>query len=204
MQPQTENNDMGAMFSDQALEDQQKIMEYALTGRELVLTPDHIPVLSKQNAATFHAKAKERIYEQGGAFEYVEVIKFFAALDKEINGDSNSKKEPDKEFIEFLRDEISKQGNGGDKAEFKTERGVKFTLAEVGSSYDFSKCNDLRLDELEAKAREAADLVKVRKEFLKTVPEKGLIITDEETGETYTIYPPAKSSRSSFKVSLPK
>src|SRR5690348_4972499 len=174
------------------------------TDYELILTPDNIPVLSKQNAATFHAKAKERIYEQGGAFEYVEVIKFFAALDKEINGDSSSKKEPDKEFIEYLREEISKQGNGGDKAEVKTERGVKFALAEVGTAYDFSQCNDIVLDELEATAREAADAVKVRKEFLKTVPAKGLIITDEETGDTFTVYPPAKSSRSSFKVSLPR
>ena len=138
------------------------------SGHDLAKLADsnNIPVLSKQNAATFHAKAKERIYEQGGAFEYVEVIKFFSALDKEINGDSQSKKEPDKEFIEYLREEISKQGNGGDKAEVKTERGVKFALAEVGTAYDFSQCNDLVLDELEAKAREAADAVKVRKEFL--------------------------------------
>src|SRR5690242_8987800 len=115
------------------------------TDYELILTPDNIPVLSKQNAATFHAKAKERIYEHGGAFEYVEVIKFFSALDKEINGDSSSKKEPDKEFIEYLREEISKQGNGGDKAEVKTERGVKFALAETGTAYDFTNCNDQEL-----------------------------------------------------------
>jgi molybdopterin converting factor small subunit len=173
------------------------------TLNELILTPDHIPVLSKQNAATFHAKAKEKIYEEGGAFEYVEVIKFFAALDKEINGDSNSKKEPDKEFIEFLREEISKQGNGGDKAEFKTERGVKFTLAEVGSSYDFSKCNDQELLETEELAKFWADKVKERKEFLKTLPLSGLDIITKD-GEAIKIFPPAKSSRSSFKVSLPK
>lgn len=173
------------------------------TDYELILTPDNIPVLSKQNAATFHAKAKERIYEQGGAFEYIEVIKFFAALDKEINGDSSSKKEPDKEFIEYLREEIAKQGNGGDKAEFKTERGVKFTLAEVGSSYDFSQCGDQELYDLELAATNAANEVKKRKEFLKTVPVAGLEILTKD-GELVTIYPPAKSSRSSFKVSLPR
>jgi hypothetical protein len=171
---------------------------------EIVLTPDHIPVLSKQNAKTFHQQAKERIYEQGGAFEYIEVIKFFAALDKQISGDSASKIEPDKEFIDYLMEEIQKQGNGGDKAEFTTERGVKFTLAEVGSTFDFSKCNDQELIQLEEASKSIAEKLKERKEFLKTVPEKGLLITDPETGDTYTIYRPSKSSKSSFKVSLPK
>jgi hypothetical protein len=172
---------------------------------ELVLTPDNIPVLSKQNAAAFHQQAKERIMEHGGAFEYVEVIKFFAALDKQINGDKAAKIEEDKEFIELLRDEISKQGNGGDKAEFKTTRGVKFTLAEVGTAYDFSNCNDPELIELEAKAKEANEALKQRKEFLKTVhPVKGEKKVDEETGEEYFIWPPSKTSKSSFKVSLPK
>jgi vacuolar-type H+-ATPase subunit B/Vma2 len=172
------------------------------TDYEIVLTPDHIPVLSKQNAKTFHQQAKERIFKNGGAFEYIETIKFFAALDKEISGDSQTKKEPDKEFIEYLREEIAKQGNGGDKAEFTTERGVKFTLAEVGSSFDFSKCNDQELLQLEEEARSIAEKLKARKDFLKTVPEKGLEIRVGD--ELVTIYRPAKSSRSSFKVSLPK
>lgn len=170
---------------------------------EVVLTPDHIPVLSKQNAATFHQQAKERIMEQGGAFEYVETIKFFAALDKQINGDKAAKIEEDKEFIELIRDEISKQGNGGDKAEFKTARGVKFTLAEVGTAYDFSQCNDPELIEFEELAKFWADKVKERKDFLKTVSVAGLDIITKE-GEVIKIYPPSRSSKSSFKVSLPK
>ena len=172
---------------------------------EIVLTPDHIPVLSKQNAAAFHQQAKERIYEQGGAFEYIEVIKFFAALEKQISGDKQAKIEEDKEFIDYLREEIKRQGNGGDKAEFKTARGVKFTLAEVGSVYDFSQCNDPELIELEAKAKEANEALKQRKEFLKTVhPVKGEKKVDTETGEEYIIWPPSKSSKSSFKVQLPR
>lgn len=170
---------------------------------ELILSPDNIPVLSKQNAATFHQQAKERIKDHGGAFEYVETIKFFAALDKQINGDKAAKIEEDKEFIDLLRDEIQRQGNGGDKAEFKTARGVKFTLAEVGTSYNFSQCNDYELIELEVAANEAADAVKKRREFLKTIPQSGLDIITKD-GEGVKIYPPSKSSKSSFKVSLPK
>jgi hypothetical protein len=173
------------------------------TTEEIILSPDHIPVLSKANAKSFHEMAKARIYEQGGAFEYVETIKFFSALDKQINGDSASKIEPDKEFIDYLREEIKKRGNGGDKAEFKTERGVKFTLAEVGSSYDFSKCNDPELIELEAKAKEANDALKARKEMLKMVPSSGMDLLTRDS-ELVRIYPPSKSSKSSFKISLPR
>lgn len=173
------------------------------TTEEIILSPDHIPVLSKANAKSFHEMAKERIYEQGGAFEYMETIKFFAKLNDIICGDSSSKIEPDKEFIDYLREEIKKQGNGGDKAEFKTERGVKFTLSEVGTSYDFSQCNDQELCDLEVAANNATNEVKKRKDFLKTIPISGLEILTKD-GELVTIYPPSKSSKSSFKISLPK
>jgi len=172
------------------------------TDYELILTPDNIPVLSKQNAATFHQQAKERIMEHGGAFEYVEVIKFFAALDKQISGDKTSKIEPDNEFLDYLREEIKRQGNGGDKAEYKTERGVKFTLAEVGTVYDFSKCNDPKYLDLLLAVEGAKTELKLYQDFLKTVPTKGLEVRRGD--ELITIYPPSKSSKSSFKVSLPK
>ena len=167
----------------------------------LILTPDNIPVLSKENAASFHSIAKARIFETGGAFEYVETIKFFEALGKQINGDSAAKIEADKEFISFLRDEIERNG---EKGKYTSGRGVKFEVAETGSAYDFSKCEDPILVELEAKAKEAADQLKQRKDFLKTVPPSGLSILNETTGEVVTIYPPSKSSKSSFKVTLPK
>ena len=170
---------------------------------ELILTPDHIPVLSKTNAATFHAKAKERIFENGGAFEYMETIKFFAKLNDVVCGNSSAKIEADKEFVDYLRGEITKHGNGGDKGEVMTKRGVKFTLAEVGTSYDFSMCNDPEFFELEEKSKEATKLLKERKEFLQKLPISGLDITTKD-GEGVKIYPPSKSSKSSFKVQLPK
>lgn len=168
---------------------------------QIILSPSNIPVLSKANAKSFHEQVKERIFETGfGLWEYVETIKFFAALDKTINGDSASKIEADKEFICYLRDQLAAYGKDG----FTTERGVKVTLAETGTTYDFSVCNDPELADLEAKSKEIADKVKQRKEFLKTLPEEGMSILNEATGEVVTVYRPAKSSKSSFKVSLPK
>lgn len=81
--------------------------------------------------------------------------------------------------------------------------GATFTKTEVGTKYDYSLCNDTKLIELEKAAKDAADTLKKRQEFLKTVdPKDGLSILDESTGETYTVYPPSKSSTSTVSVSF--
>lgn len=172
--------------------------------QQLILSPDNIPVLSKQNAASFHQMAKSRIFDTGeGLFEYIETIKFFAALDKQIAGDTQAKIEPDKEFLNYVREQIEKNGQkAGTTFKFTSLRGVKFENADTGTTYDFSKCNDSVLVQLEDDVAKAKEALKQRQEFLKTVSHKGLDIRDDD--ELVTIYPPSKSSKSSFKVSLPK
>lgn len=169
--------------------------------QEIILAPENLPVLSKENAASFHSKAKEIIYEQGGVFQYIELIKFFAALDKQISGDTASKIEPDKEFLDYIRTEIERNG---EKGKYVSARGVKFEVAEVGTKYDFSQCNDTELAALEGAAKLTAEAIKERQAFLKTLPLKGMEILEKNTGELVTIYPPSKTSKSSFKVQLPK
>ena len=80
--------------------------------------------------------------------------------------------------------------------------GATFNQTEVGTKYDWSKCNDPKLIELQAAAEKAAKELKERKEMLKNLPAAGITVTDEETGETSTIYPPAKSSTSTVSVSF--
>jgi hypothetical protein len=166
---------------------------------ELQLVPGNIITLSKQNAKEFHEDMKAMIRETGfGMFEYIEFITFCAKLKDQVNGNSQAGVPEDKELIGMIREEVGKYGKT-----FTTPRGVKFELAETGSSYDFSQCNDPELASLEQQAKEFSEKLKERKEFLKTVPSKGLEIHSGE-GELVTIYPPSKSSKSSYKVSLPK
>ena len=165
----------------------------------LQLVPGSIITLSKQNAKEFHEEMKHMIRETGyGMFEYIEFITFCSKLKDQVNGNSQSKIPEDKELIEMIRDEVTKYGKS-----YTTPRGVKFELAETGTAYDFSKCNDPELVLFEQHALETAEKVKARKEFLKTVPSKGLEVHTGD-GELITVYPPAKSSKSSYKVSLPK
>lgn len=79
---------------------------------------------------------------------------------------------------------------------------AEFSIKEVGTAYDFSKCNDPEINALLAEQENVKKLVDARKEFLKTIPSAGIELLDRETAEAYTIYPPAKSSTTSVAVSL--
>jgi hypothetical protein len=104
-----------------------------------------------------------------------------------------------KQYIDFVRDEIAKHGKVAN-----TGSGTKIELAEVGTKYDFSQCEDPTLLELERKINYLDSELANRKDFLKTVPLSGLLVTDETTGETYKVYPPSKTSTSSYKVTIAK
>lgn len=79
---------------------------------------------------------------------------------------------------------------------------AKVEIKEMGTKYDFSLCNDPVLNGLYAKQCEFDALVKARETMLKTISEKGMIITDDESGETFTVYPPAKTSTTSVAITL--
>lgn len=79
---------------------------------------------------------------------------------------------------------------------------LKIEIKEVGVKYDFSKCEDVVLNELHRQQAELDAKVKARETMLKTVSDKGMILTDEATGETFTVYPPSKSSTTSVAITL--
>jgi hypothetical protein len=131
------------------------------------------------------------IIENGNALPAAEALSAMESFVKEVKGN--------KQYIDFVRDEISKHGKAAN-----TASGTKLELAEVGTKYDFSKCEDPKLIELIRKI-DALDVeLDNRKDFLKTVPLSGLLVTDETTGETYKVYPPSKTSTSSYKVTIAK
>lgn len=78
----------------------------------------------------------------------------------------------------------------------------KFDVKEVGTKYDYSECNDPELIELAIAAEKASEALKARQKFLQNVPESGAIITNEETGETSTVYRPKKTSTTAVTVTL--
>lgn len=107
------------------------------------------------------------------------------------------KKSP--EYLDYLISEVAKYGKG-----MTTSSGTKLELAEVGVKYDFSQCNDPELVELEADLVYLEERIKQRKDFLKALSPSGISVLNQETGETITLYPPSRLSKSSVKTTILK
>jgi hypothetical protein len=78
----------------------------------------------------------------------------------------------------------------------------KFETKEAGVKYDYSLCNDPEMAALHIQQKALDAAVKEREKFLQTVSIKGLIVTNEETGETNIIYPPARTSTTTLQLTL--
>jgi hypothetical protein len=146
--------------------------------------------LSKVKIKEVALIAVQSVLEVGNPLEIAESLSSMELFIKEVKADER--------FKNYVREELEKN------KVFVTASGAKIELAETGTKYDFSKCNDQNLIDLYA-TKEGIELnIKSRETFLKTVPLSGLEIVDTESGEVSTIYPPSKSSTSSYKVTLGK
>lgn len=94
---------------------------------------------------------------------------------------------------------LSEAEKYGKKFEFHS---ATIQQKEVGVKLDWSKTEDSKIIDLLIMQETLEERIKARQEFLKTVPDSGLVITDEETGETRKVFKPAKSSTTSISVSL--
>jgi len=102
-----------------------------------------------------------------------------------------------KEFTEYVREEVGKNGK-----DITNPSGAKIELAETGTKYDYSGCNDSALIEVESKLVEIESLISDRKAWLKTIPAEGMEVVIGD--EIVRVYPPTKTSTSSYKITLSK
>ena len=79
--------------------------------------------------------------------------------------------------------------------------GATITKTELVTKYDFSKCGDREWEQREQIYSSAKNSLKEREEFLKAIKEP-LNTFDKETGETFVIHPPIKTSKSGLTVSI--
>lgn len=142
---------------------------------------------NKEMVGMFYGMVKAAILEGGDTmFRYLETLQLMFKL-KEFISD-------DKELLTFITSEISKHGR-----DYISERGVKFELAEFGTRYDYSLNSEWR--ELSEKEGDIKAQMRALEDKLKTIP-AGKLLVDEQTGETYI--GPSKSSKSAYKITLPK
>lgn len=104
----------------------------------------------------------------------------------------------DEDFKIVVASEIEKHGKGG-----TTYCGVKVELSER-STLDYSTCGDPVYLEFKNTSDKLKEMIKEREKFLKSVPYAGLVITNEDTGETTTVHAPAKATTTSPKITFGK
>jgi hypothetical protein len=154
----------------------------------------NLPVISneltKNQIKIVAESCVQQLIDNGSVIESADAVAKMELLIKEIRAN--------KDYVEAVRDEVTKFGKS-----VVTSSGTKIELAEVGTKYDFSVCNDSVLNQLETSITELELMLKERKEFLKTVSIGGLDMVTPE-GELIRVYPPSKTSTSSFKSTIQK
>lgn len=108
-----------------------------------------------------------------------------------------------KEAKEAIRPHVLTSVNKYAKGEEIACYGSRIEPMEAGTRYDYSGCGDVVWNELQ-KSKEAHDkLIKEREKFLQSIKGQQTLV-DDSTGEVYTVFPPKKTSTSTYKVTLSK
>jgi hypothetical protein len=136
------------------------------------------------------------------AIQVAEMFKFVEETSKQLKEISDSKGK--NTFVDLVREEIISNSDNGKSV--TTKYGNKFELMEAGSKFYFDACGDPIWVELNTRLERLKNQLKERESFLKGLSgATTLNITNPETGEVHenvTLYPPIKSSTSTYKQTI--
>jgi formiminotetrahydrofolate cyclodeaminase len=194
--------DAGEMFADLAVENQQAEMELKI--KEIVLTaPEKLALFqtTKDERRAFVESLINALNE--GELKPLDIHLQIKSMEDIISQLTDRNEKTNKNFTTAIRYNqlLLEAAEQYHQKSFEYQN-AKIELKEVGTKYDYSQCNDAEYSELVAQQKEITEKVKAKERFLQTVPVKGIVITNDETGETYTVYPPSKKSTTSVAISL--
>lgn len=150
------------------------------------ILPAIINGMSKSQISILVQRSVDSVLEQGSVLQMAEVV---SVMEEFIKGFRK-----DERFIDYLRDELIKN-----QGSILTKAGARIEVCEVGIAYDYS--HDLSWVELNQQVKLLEAKRKELEDRLRRIP-PGKTIVDGETGEVFI--GPAKSSKSSYKVTLSK
>jgi len=107
-------------------------------------------------------------------------------------------------FTELVREEITRNSDNGKS--YTTKHGVKFELYEAATKHDYEACGDPVWNRMNKEMELLKAKMKERESFLKTLSQPVTMnVVDPDTFEVHEsvqIYPPAKSSTSTYKQTM--
>jgi hypothetical protein len=145
--------------------------------------------LTKNQIKIIAQNSINELMDSGRILEAAEALSIMEKFIEEVRSS--------KAFTDYVREEVAKNGK-----EITNSSGAKIELAEAGTKYDFSQCQDPILAQLQAKFEGAKAMLDERKAYLKNIPSAGVGVLIED--EVVKLYPPSKSSSSTYKITLAK
>jgi hypothetical protein len=165
------------------------------TQTELITIESFEKGLTKLEIRNIADELVEKVLEEGNPLKVAEGLAAMESFIKEVKDD--------KRFKDYVREEAGKHPKG-----FVSASGAKIECMESPGVFDYSNCNDSVHTQLVNEFEAAKKALKERETLLKAIPSSGLPQEklNEETGEIekWTIYPPSKSSSSTYKITLAK
>lgn len=164
-----------------------------------------VPSISKKSVSAVAEIMYNNILEgESSAISTAEFFKFTSEVEKRLKELSDETGNND--FVGMVRDEIERNSDDGNS--YLSKFGTKISKTEAGYKYDYSVCNDPIWDSMNKELEFLKAEIKKREEFLKSLPTVMIVnILDPKTGElleNVELYPPNKTSTSTFKVELLK
>lgn len=161
------------------------------------------PDVSKKGIAKAAANIYNSVMEgHMSATDVAIMLKFVEETGKQLKelSDDNGKNT----FVDLVREEIEK--NSDDGKSYTPKYGVKFELFEASTKFDYEACGDPVWNRLNKELEEIKVKMKERESFLKTIKDPIKInLADPYTFEYFenvNIYPPVKTSTSTFKQTM--
>ena len=100
-----------------------------------------------------------------------------------------------------VKEAVLKEAERYHKAELQNIYNAKFTIKEVGVKYDFSECGHGKYNDLCAHINSLLEIKKELETEMK-LHTKNWVFTDIDTGETYEVCPPSKTSTTAVAVEI--
>lgn len=152
------------------------------------MLPEITEKISKKDIQLLASRIIDKVCLNGNIIELAEQIAKMDLLIKEIKDCDNYK--------DYIINEVSKFGKS-----YTTSSGTKIELAEVGTKYDYGQTGDLIMVDLELQKAILDAKIKERQTFLKSIIKPMEVLFSDEV---VTLYPPAKTSTSSVKITISK
>lgn len=171
---------------------------------QLEETQYNTPDISKKGAAQAAHYLYSQIVDNGeSAVKVAEMLKFVEETTKQLKEITDEKGKNG--FVDLVRSEIEHNASNGKS--FTTKFGTKFELFEASTKSDFSSCGDPIWNKLNSELQILKNKLKERESFLegiKSATKIGTIIDPDtfEVFENVELYPPIKSSTSTYKQTM--